>query len=184
VSKSDDPAPARPFGQHAAQEDARGGAQAADRTPDAERGVAVPALAEGRREDRERRRRHQRRTEALRKPGADQQPLALRRAGGERTDREEREARCEHAPAAEQVRQSPAQQQEAAVGQQVAARHPLQALLREVQRALDRWKCDVGDRRIHDVEELDGAEQQQSEDAATGAQGHAGLRGELVSWLT
>src|SRR5579862_2348120 len=41
------------------------------------------------------------------------------------------------------------------VGEQVAVRHPRQAVQREVERAADRGKREVRDRRIDEVEERD-----------------------------
>ena len=74
----------------------------------------------------------------------------------------------EHAAAAEQVGRAAAEQHEAAVGQQVGARDPLQVLDGEVEVAADRGKRDVDDRCVDEVEERDGGEQGQGELAAAG----------------
>ena len=52
----EDPLPAERVREDAAEQDARRGTEAADRAPDAERDVALAALGERRREDRQRRR--------------------------------------------------------------------------------------------------------------------------------
>src|SRR6476646_6638368 len=49
----EDPRPTQRLGEHAAEQDAGRGAEAADRAPDAERDVALTALGERRRENRE-----------------------------------------------------------------------------------------------------------------------------------
>ena len=59
----------------------------------------------------------------------------------------------QHAPATEQVGGAAAEQHEPAVGEQVAAEHPLQVLDREVQVGADRRQRDVDDRRVDEVEE-------------------------------
>ena len=58
--------------QHAAEQDASRGAAARDRAPDPEREVALAALGEGRRQDRQRGRREQRCAEALQRAEDDQ----------------------------------------------------------------------------------------------------------------
>ena len=63
----------------------------------------------------------------------------------------------------QQVGGSPAEEHEASVGEQVAAKYPLEALHREVKRVLDRGKGDVHDRRVHEVHEGDGAQKDEGE---------------------
>ena len=83
----EDPLPAQRVGEDAAEQDARRGAEAADRAPDAERDVALAPFGERRREDRQRRGRDDRRAEplearALRSatPRTTRAPRAARRA--------------------------------------------------------------------------------------------------------
>jgi hypothetical protein len=67
-----DPLPARVLGEHAAEEHAGGAAGAGHGTPDAHRLVALGALGEHHRDERERGRGEQRGAEALDGAGADQ----------------------------------------------------------------------------------------------------------------
>ena len=77
------------------------------------------------------------------------------RPAAERREREEDGAGDEDPAAAEQVGGAAAEQHEPAVGEQVAAQHPLQVLHREVQVGADRGQRDVDDRRVDEVEERD-----------------------------
>ena len=140
------PPPSRSLGQDAAEEHAGRGGETADRTPDAERRVAIGALVERRRQDRQRGRRHHRRADPLEQASGDEHPLAARQARRERARAEHDQAGEEDPPSPEQVGESAAEQQQPPVGQQIAARDPLQVLLREVKRALDRRERDVRDR--------------------------------------
>ena len=80
-------------GQDAAEQHAGSAAAAGDRAPDAEREVALAALGERRRQDRERRRREQRAAEPLERAEGDQRALRPGEAGEQRADREEGDAR-------------------------------------------------------------------------------------------
>src|SRR4029079_17423512 len=71
----EDPLPAQEIGEDTAEQHAGRGTEAADSAPDAERDVALLALGEGGHEDRQRRRRDDRRAEALNRAGADQRGL-------------------------------------------------------------------------------------------------------------
>ena len=97
------PLPAEAVGEDAAEQHAGGAARAGDRAPDAERLVALGAVAEGGGDDRQRRGRDDRRAEALDRARGDQLALGGGEAGRERGDGEEQQADDEHAPAAEQV---------------------------------------------------------------------------------
>src|SRR5262249_29377971 len=68
--------------------------------------------------------------------------------------------------ASDQIRRAAPQEHEAAVGEQVTAEHPLQALDREVQVVLDRGKGDVDDRRIDKVEKGDATQERERQLAA------------------
>ncbi len=162
----EDPLPAGPLGEHAAEQHARGATGAGDGAPHAERLVALLALGEGRRQDREGGRRDQRGAQTLHGARRDQQVVGVRQAAGQRGDREERQADHEHLAAAEQVGHAAAEQQEAAEGERVGARDPLQARVGEVQVALDRRQRDVHDRDVDDEHELRRAQQDQSDPAA------------------
>ena len=153
------PPPAWSLRQDPAEEHPRGGAETADRTPRAERGVPVGPLAEGGGEDRQRGWCHHRSADALEHASGDQRALALGKPGCERAGGESDEAGDEHPPTAEQVSEPAAEQEEASVRQQVAARDPLQVLLREMQSMLDRGEGHVRDRGIDHIQKLDATEQ-------------------------
>src|SRR5262249_24489605 len=76
------PAPTDGLGEHASGKDADDRAERDRRTPDPDRLGAVLALAEGGGQDRERGRRHHRRTQALREASTDQDGLATRETAG------------------------------------------------------------------------------------------------------
>ena len=90
----------------------------------------------------------------------------MREAAGQRRSREHDQARDKDEAAPEQIGQAAAEQEEAAVGEDVAIDHPLQALLAEAEVVLDRRQGDVQDRRVQDVHELDEAEHGQDRNAA------------------
>src|SRR5439155_1095483 len=83
------------------QPDAGRGAEAADRAPDAERNVALTALGERRREDRQRRRGDHRRAEPLERARRDQRPLRPGQARQQRGEREQDDAGEEEPPPTE-----------------------------------------------------------------------------------
>ncbi len=151
------PTPSGTLGKQAPDGDADGGSDRRDASPDAQRRVAIFALRERRRENRERGGGHDRGANTLRDARADQQTLAVRDATGQRADREPNQSGDENPPAAQQVRCTTAKQQEAPVGEEVAAGDPLQVLLGEVQVVLNRWQRDVDDRRVGHVHELNPA---------------------------
>jgi hypothetical protein len=125
--------------------------------------VPVVAFLERGGQDRQRGREHHRRAEALRKARADQNSRAAGESTGQRGQAEQHRAGDEDAAAAEQVGGAAAQQHEPAVGQQVGAGHPLQALHREVQGLADRGQRQVDDRRVDEVEKRDSTEQRERE---------------------
>ena len=113
-------------------------------------------------DDRERRRRDDRRAQALCGAGGDQ--LAL--GGGEARRRAKRPRRRaepghEDAAPAEQVGSPAAEQQEAAEGDHVGVHDPGQVRLREVEALADARQGDVDDRRVEHHDELRDAEQDQ-----------------------
>ena len=87
------PLPAEAVGEDAAEQHAGGAAGSGDRAPGAERLVALGAVAEGGRDDRQRRGRDDRRAEALGGAGGDQLALGGGEAGGERGGGDEQRAR-------------------------------------------------------------------------------------------
>jgi hypothetical protein len=97
---------------------------------------------------------------------ADEESGARREPAGERGGGEQRHAGDEHLAAAEQVGGAAAEEQEAAEGQRVGVDDPLQVVLGEVQRVLDRRQRDVHDRRVEDDHELDRREEHQGAPAA------------------
>jgi hypothetical protein len=135
--------------------------------PDSERRVALRALLERRRQDRQRGRKHHRGADALGEAGADQHALALGESADQRRNADQHGPGDEDAAAPEQVGGPAAEQHEAAVGEEIGAGDPLQALDREAQVAADRWQCDVDDRRVDEVEERDRGQQGERELAAT-----------------
>jgi hypothetical protein len=146
----------------------------ADRAPHAEGGVALLALLERGRDDRQRGGGQQRGAEPLHAAGDDQPDLALRQATGQRRGREQDQAADEQAPATEEVGQAPTEQQEAAEGQGVGVDHPRQVVLREVEVLADRRQRDVDDRRVQHDDELRGREQREREPLVVGL-GRLGL---------
>ncbi len=122
------PAPARSLGQHAAEKHPGGRGEPGHATPDAERRVPIGTLPEAGRQQRQRGREHHRGAQALREAGADQHAGVPGESAGERRECEQRCPGDEDAAAAEQVAGAAAEEHESAIGEQVAAEHPLQAL--------------------------------------------------------
>ena len=162
----EDPLPAEVLGEDPAEQHADRAACAGDRAPDREGLVALDALGERGREDRERRRRDDRRAEPLHGARADEHAARAREAAGERGCHEQQEPDHEHQTTAEQVGHAASEEQEAAEGQGVAARHPLQVRGREVQGTLDRRQRNVDDRDVDHQHELRGAEEAERDPAA------------------
>ncbi len=160
---SEDPTPPETLSQQAAEQRARRAADAADRAPRAKRAVALSALRERGREDREARGRDDRAADALDGARSDQPrgggcERARKRRGGEEKDAHEQDS-----PAPEQVGCAPAEHQQAGEGQRVGVDYPLQALGREVQGSLDRRQRDVHDRDVEDHHELGDADQDEQQ---------------------
>ena len=162
----EDPLPAEPVGDRAADQPRGGGADAADRGPDAERLVALGALLERGRQDRQRGRRHDRRRHALHDAGGDQRRGGPGQPAAERGEREQCGADHEHAPPPEQVGRAPAEQQQAAEAEQVGAQHPLQVAGREAEVGVDRGQRHDHDRGVEDDHEERGAQQRERLPAA------------------
>ena len=149
----EDPLPAEVLREDAAEEHARRRAAAGDPAPGAECLVALLALGERRRDDRERGRRHDRRAEALHRAGADQHCRRGREAADEGRRGEEREAAHEDHAAPEEVGGTTAEEQEAAIRERVGGDHPLEVLGSEVEIGADRRQRDVHDRDVEHHDE-------------------------------
>ena len=130
------------------------------------------AFLEAGRDDRERRRCDDRRAEALHGARRDQHALRPGETAEERGDREDRDADVEDAAPPEQVGRAAAEQEEPAERDRVRGDHPLEALLREVQRLADRRERDVDDRHVEHGHEERGADDRQRLPAVRVELGH------------
>jgi hypothetical protein len=162
-----DPAPAQRLGEHAAEQRAGCAADRSHRAPEPERAVALVTLGEAGREDRERRRRHDRPAEPLRRAGGHERQLALREPAGQRGEREQREPAGEHLAPPEQIGGATAEQQEAGERERVGVDDPGQAGGREAEVGGDRRQRDVHDRHVEHDHELRHAAEDQRQGAAT-----------------
>ena len=123
--------------------------------PDADR-LAALARRERRRDDRERRRVHQRAAEALHDARADQEAAVRRETAREARPGEDDEADHEDQPAADVVGELAAREHERGERQRVAGDHPLELRQRHVQRAPHRRQRHVHDGVVeHDHEQPD-----------------------------
>ena len=116
------------------------------------------APVEGRREDAERGRHHQRRADAFDHGFAeDQRRHRCRHRREQRTDAEHSGADDEHAPRAEEVAEATPDDQQARERQRVSGDHPLQARQSRVEVPQDRRDRNVEDRRVerHDQHRAD-----------------------------
>ena len=171
----EDPAPARASRDHAAEEDPGRRPHPCHRPPGPERLVALGPGAERGRQDRQRGGNHHRGAGSLNEAGADQHAFAGGDPADQGGDPEERGPAHQDAAASEEIRHPAAEQHEPAVGEQVRAEHPLQALHGEPQVPADRRKRDVDDRRVDEVQEGDRAQQRQDElSLASGEDGRLG----------
>ncbi len=162
----EDPFPAGAVDERAADQPRRGGADAAEPAPDPERLVALGALGEGRGDDRQRGRGHDRGADALDHAGRKQRRRRPGEPAHERRGREEQDTGHEHAPAPEQVGRPSSEQQQAAEGERVGAQHPLQAVLREAEVGSDRGQRHEHDRAVEEHHEKGAAEQRKRPPAA------------------
>jgi hypothetical protein len=93
---------------------------------------------------------------------SDENAFRVGQATDEGGGREDRDTDHEHAPAPEQVGRTPREEEEAAEGDRVGADHPLQVLLREVERLADRRERNVDDRDIENRHEEGDAYERES----------------------
>ena len=109
----------------------------------------------------ERRRRDDRGADALHRARRDEHADRAGEPARERRAENSATPDHEHAPPAEQVGRAAAEQQEAAERDRVGDQHPLQRVLGDVQRRLDRRQRDVDDRDVeHRHEERDADERE------------------------
>ncbi len=143
--------------------------------PDAECDVALAAFGERGREDRQRRRRDDRRTEPLQRARGDQRRFRPREARHQRSHREENDACEEDAPTPEQIGRPPPEEQKATEHERVRADYPLQVLLREPQVDLNRRQRHIHDCNVQDDHELHDAQKRQCQPFAS-IRSHHGVR--------
>src|SRR3954454_17509898 len=157
----EDRRPAEPLGQHAAQQDAGGGAETAERAPDAESAVAGCPFLERRRDDREARRRDHRAADALDRASAEEAGWGARERAEEGGGGEQGGAREEYSPAPEEVGGPPAEEEQSGERKRVGVDDPLQTGGREPEAVLDRRQRHVHDRDVQDDHELREADEQE-----------------------
>ena len=147
----------------AAEDEAEREAAGARRGVDAEGAVALGALGERRRDDRQARRRGEGRGGALQEARDDEQRAVVDEPAEGRGDGEDAQRDEQRPAAAEQVGGAPAEQQQAAVAEHVAGDDPLQLRGREVQVGVDRGQRDADHRDVEPVEEEHAAEDDEQE---------------------
>ena len=162
----EDPLPAKAVDEGTPDQPGGRRPEAAERSPDSERLVALGALGEQGRDDRERGRGHDRGTDPLEGAGADQRLVRPGEPAEKRSEREESEADHEHPPPPEQVRGSPSEQEQPGEGEGIGAHYPLQPLRREGEILLDRGESDGHDRGVENDHEEGAAEEGERPPAA------------------
>jgi hypothetical protein len=151
----EDPVPADVVHDEPADEGADRERESRDAGPDADRLAALPRR-ERRRDDRERRRVHQRRTDALHAAGTDQEAGVRREAARERGEREDREPDHEDLAAAVHVGELAPGDEQRREHERVAGDDPLQLRDRDLEVLADRRQGDVHDGVVeHDHEEAE-----------------------------
>ena len=160
------PLPAQSVRERAAEQHTRGAAAPGHGTPHAQRLVALGAVTEGGRHDRQRGGGEDRRPDALHGSRGDELAGVLGQAASQRRQREQHEARHEDDSPSQQVRHAPAQEQEATECEHVGVHNPRQVALGELQSAADRRKRDVHDRGVEHDHELRDAEERQRDPTA------------------
>ena len=156
------PAPAE-LGQQAAEHQAEREAAGSRRRVDAEGAVALGALSERGRDDREARRGGEGRRGALEEARDDEQRAVVDQPAESRGDGEDAQRDEQGPPPAEEVGGPAAQQQQAAVPEHVAGHDPLQLRGREVQVGVDGGQRDADHRDVEPVEEEHAAEDDEEE---------------------
>ena len=157
----EDRRPSEHLREHAAEQRAGGGAEAADGAPQAKAAVALRAFTKRRGDDRERGWGHDSTGEALQCADRDQHLPRLCGCARERGDREQRNAGEEHPPAAEQIGGAGSEQHETSERDRVGVDDPLQAGRREMQAVAHLRQRDVDDCDIEDDHELRQADHEQ-----------------------
>ena len=127
--------------------------------------VAVAAFGEDRHQERERGRREEGSTEALKGAERNQRRLRPGESAKQRARREEGEAGDEEAPATEEVSEPAAEEQRSTEEDRVGGDHPLQARLREAEVGLDGRQRDVHNRDVENDHELCSDDEREGEPA-------------------
>ena len=154
-------APRQRLGQRAADDQARGGADAGQRAVGGHRARALLALGEARRQQRQRRRRQRGGADALHGAGGDHPSRRLRQADGQRGGGEQADAEHERAPAPEQVTGARAEQQQPAERQRVGVLRPRQAGVAETQVGADAGQRRHQDRDVDQDQQVAGEDDRQ-----------------------
>ena len=134
--------------------------------PDPERLVPLGALREGRGDDRQGGRGHDRGAGALDHAGREERRRRPGEPAHERRGREEQDTGHEHATAPEQVGRASSEQQQAAEGERVGAQHPRQVLLRKAEIGSDRGQRHDRDRAVEKHHEERAAKKRERPPAA------------------
>ena len=159
------PAPAQ-LGQQAAEHEAEREAARPGGGVVGERPVAVRALRERRRDDRQPGRRGERGAHALDHAGDDEQRAVVDETADRGGDEEHAQPDQQHPPAAEQVGGAAAEQQQAAVAEHVAGHDPLELRRGQAELGADRRQRHADHRHVEPVEEEDAAEHDQERPGA------------------
>ena len=148
------PAPGGELGQHAAQDEADGGAAAGDAAVDGEGPGPLLGLGEGHREQRQGGGRHDGGEGTLQGAGAEEHGRVLGQAAEGGGAGEADEADHEHPLAPEVVGDAAAEEQQAGEGEGVGGQHPLAVGGRDVQGPLGRGQGDDHHRGVEHHHEL------------------------------
>jgi hypothetical protein len=165
-------APGQRLGQHAADDQPGGGADAGQRSVGRHRPRALLAFGKARRQQRQGGGRQRGGAHALHGACGDHGDLGLREPDAQRRDGEQADAGDERPSSAEQVADARAEQQQAAEGQGVGVLHPGQAGRRQAQLAMDARQRGHQDRDVDEDQQVAGEDDRQHH-----AAGLAGRRG-------
>jgi hypothetical protein len=159
----EDPRPAERARQGASEQDAGSAPAARCGAPNAEREIALPALTEGRRQDRESGGRQQRSAEPLQRAERNQRSLRPGETVEQRANGEHDEAHHEEPAATQEIGKAATEKECSTEEDCVGGDHPLQALLGEVQVGLDRGQCNVHNRDVQHDHELSSDDHREGE---------------------
>ncbi len=150
----EDPRPAERRREQAAEQNTGGSTASRCGAVDAERGVPLTPVREGRHQQREGSGSEQRSSKTLDGPERDERAFRPGQAAEQGADREDGEPGYEQSPAAQEVGKPTTEEQRPAEHDRVRRDHPLQARLREAEIQLDRGQRHVHDRNVEDDHEL------------------------------